>query len=334
VNDVIACCGTAVTDRHIRLLKRFADTVYLVLDGDAAGQSRTNEILELFVAAQMDLRILTLPDECDPAEFMEEKGGDAFRALLGGAIDALEHKIRTETAGIDLARDTHRANLALENILKTIAGGLTGGVDAASLRAAQLIARLARQFGVGEPDVRTRFAQLRKGAKASDESTERTASQPRSHKLAALSPFETELLEILCLHPELAPTALADVAEGDLASPTARELLATYRRLEECGDSLEFNTVLGEIEAPELKHVLVELDDLAHEKSPKAILSGPDRLRSVIRQIHQQHELRELRQRQAMLEERALSPEEEIEELNRQKNAKLRQQGIIVPMDG
>jgi DNA primase len=334
VNDVIACCGTAVTDRHIRLLKRFADTVYLVLDGDAAGQSRTNDILELFVAAQMDLRILTLPDEYDPAEFMEEKGGDAFRALLGGAIDALEHKIRTETAGIDLARDTHRANLALENILKTIAGGLSGGVDAASLRAAQLIARLARQFGLDEADVRTRFQQLRKGTKASDESTERTPGPPRSHKLAALSPFETELLEILCLHPELAPTALADVADGDLASPTARELLATYRRLEESGDSLEFNTVLGEIEAPELKHVLVELDDLAHEKSPKAILSGPDRLRSVIRQIHQQHELRELRQRQAMLEERALSPEEEIEELNRQKNAKLRQQGIIVPMDG
>jgi len=61
VSDVVACCGTALNERHIRLLKRFADTVYLVLDGDAAGQSRTNDILELFVAAQMDLRILTLP---------------------------------------------------------------------------------------------------------------------------------------------------------------------------------------------------------------------------------------------------------------------------------
>src|SRR4029079_7194103 len=149
VDDVVACCGTALNERHIRLLKRFADTVYLVLDGDAAGQNRTNDILELFVAAQMDLRILTLPDELDPAEFMLERGGESFRTLLTGAIDALEHKISIATRGIDLARDTHRSNLALEDILLTIARGMTGEVtDAAGLRAQQLIARLARQFGL------------------------------------------------------------------------------------------------------------------------------------------------------------------------------------------
>jgi len=266
---------------------------------------------------------------------MEEKGGDAFRELLKGAIDALEHKIRVATRGIDLARDTHRANLALEDILKTIASGTGGGVDAASLRAAQLISRLARQFGLAEADVRTRFQQLRKGPKAAaEDSDERMQAAPRSHKLSALSPFETELLEILCLHPELAPTALADVGEVDLTSPTAQELFATYRRLEESGESLEFNTVLGEIEAPELKHVLVELDDLAHDKSPKAILSGPDRLRSVIRQLHQQHELRELRQTEAALEQRTFNAQEELDVLSQMIAAKRRQQGIHAPTEG
>jgi DNA primase len=333
VDDVVACCGTALNERHIKLIKRFADTVYLVLDGDAAGQSRTNDILELFVAAQLDLRILTLPDEYDPAEFMEEKGGEAFRELLGGAIDALEHKIRVATRGIDLARDTHRANLALEDILKTIASGMThGSVDGASLRAAQLIARLARQFALDEADVRERFQRLRKGPKPVE--SDEPPRAERSHKLAELSPFETELLEILCLHPELAPTALADVADDDLASPTARELFATYRRLEEGGSSLEFNTVLAEVEAPQLKHVLVELDDLAHEKSPKAILGGPDRLRSVIRKIHQQHELRELRQTEAALEQRTFNEQEELSVLSQMIAAKRRQQGIHAPTEG
>src|SRR4029078_304995 len=132
VNDVVACCGTALNERHIRLIKRFADTVYLVLDGDGAGQHRTNATLEVFVAAQMDLRILSLPDELEPAEFMEERGGEAFRTLMMGAIDALEHKIRTATRGVDLARDTHRANIALEDILTTIARGTPDSlVDAA-----------------------------------------------------------------------------------------------------------------------------------------------------------------------------------------------------------
>jgi DNA primase len=281
----------------------------------------------------MDLRILTLPDEFDPAEFMLERGGDNFRELLAGARDALEHKICTATRGIDLARDTHRANLALEDILTTIARGIpTGTLDATGLRAAQLLARLARQFGLDESEVRGRFSELRKskglGARAGD--TE-SGSSPR---LQALSAEEVELFEILALHPDLAPTALAGVANDDLSSVTARELFQTYRRLEEGGHSLDFNSVLSEIEDPQLKHVLVQLDDLAQEKSPKAILDGPDRLRSVIRQFHQRHELRLVRQTEAALEQRAFNEQEEISVLAQVIAAKRRQQGLPAPTEG
>jgi DNA primase len=337
VNDVVACCGTAVTDNHIRLLKRFADTVYLVLDGDAAGQNRTNDILELFVAAQMDLRILTLPDELDPAEFMEERGGEAFRELLGGAVDALEHKIRTATRHIDLARDTHRANLALEEILSTIARGTDDRLtDAASLRAKQLLARLARQFGLEEADVRGRFGQLRKskgpgpGARAG----EVTSNSPALAPSPSLSPDETELLEILTLHPELAPVALTEIGADDLNSPAARELFETYRRLEEGGYSLDFGAVLAEIEEPRLKSLLVRIDDIAQSKSQKSILDGPTRLRTVIRHFHQRHEQRELRQTEAALEQHAFNEEEELSVLSEMIAAKRRQQGISAPTEG
>ena len=117
-------------------------------------------------------------------------------------------------------------------------------------------------------------------------------------------------------------------------SATGRELFQTYRRLEEGGHSLEFNAVLAEIEDPQLKHVLVELDDRAHEKSPKAILDGPTRLRSVIRQFHQRHELIELRQTEAALEQRAFNEQEELSVFSQMIAAKRRQQGIAAPTDG
>jgi DNA primase len=346
VNDVVACCGTALNERHIRLIKRFADTVYLVLDGDAAGQNRTNDILELFVSAQMDLKILSLPDELDPAEFMEERGGDAFRELVNtAAIDALEHKIRTATRGIDLARDTHRANLALEEILTTIARGTDDDVTGPTgLRAKQLIARLARQFGLDETDVRGRFAQIRRTrggererGREGDQTNSPTLPLPHSPsrpRTFDLSIEECELLELLCLHSELAPTALTDISDDDLTSSTARELFQTYRRLEEGGFALDFNAVLSQIEDPRLKHVLVELDDRAHDKSPKAILDGPTRLRSVIRQFHQRHEQREIRQTEAALAQRTFSEQEELSVLQQMIAAKRRQQGITAPTDG
>ena len=80
--NAVAVLGTALGEAHIRMLKRFADRIVLVLDGDEAGQRRANEVLELFVAQQVDLRILTLPDELDPCEFLQERGGEAFRQLL------------------------------------------------------------------------------------------------------------------------------------------------------------------------------------------------------------------------------------------------------------
>src|SRR6185437_13927892 len=66
IGNAVAVLGTALGERHIHLLRRFADSVLLVLDGDEAGRRRADEILGLFIAAQMDMRILTLPDNLDP----------------------------------------------------------------------------------------------------------------------------------------------------------------------------------------------------------------------------------------------------------------------------
>ncbi len=334
VGEAIACCGTAVTERHIRTLKRFADTIYLVLDGDDAGQRRTNEVLELFVAAQVDLRIMSLPDELDPAEFMVERGGEAFHALLATAADALEHKIKIATRGIDLARDTHRANQALEDILATIARGLPpGSMDSSGLRAHQLLSRLARQFQLDDGDVRSRFAQLRRSVKGRVEASSETTSQPE-YKLSAMSPCECELFEILDLHPELAPVALTEIAEEDLSSAPAKELLAAYRRREEAGQALEFGTVLADIENASLKNLLVQLDDLAHFKMAKSSFDAPSRLRSVIRQFQQVHEQTEQRETQTALEQRIFNEQEEMDIIRQIVARKQRQQGIVAPTEG
>jgi DNA primase len=67
IDNVVAVCGTALGPRHIRLLKRYADRVTLVLDGDDAGQKRAAEVLELFIASQVELRIVTLAQGLDPS---------------------------------------------------------------------------------------------------------------------------------------------------------------------------------------------------------------------------------------------------------------------------
>ena len=49
-----------------------------MLDGDEAGQRRANEVLGLFVAQQVDLGILTLPEGSDPCDFLLNNGARPF----------------------------------------------------------------------------------------------------------------------------------------------------------------------------------------------------------------------------------------------------------------
>ena len=78
----MAVLGTALGTEHVKILNRFAERVVLVLDGDTAGQRRADEVLELFVQADVDLRILTLPDGSDPADYLADHGREAFQALV------------------------------------------------------------------------------------------------------------------------------------------------------------------------------------------------------------------------------------------------------------
>jgi DNA primase len=336
--DVVAVLGTALGPRHIQHLKRYADRITLVLDGDAAGQRRTNEVLEYFVAAQVDLRILTLPEELDPCEFFLERGLAAWQEMIGSAVDALEHKIRSVTRGIDLVRDSHAANKALEEVLATLAHAPSDPLvtqETARLREQQVITRLAREFRVAEPAVRERIKDLRK--KAAGAIAPQTPSGPRSGEAAALikasvraaslDPRERELLELLCVHPELAPTALQELAADDFPSAAAREIFSVYRQLEEAGRDLEFPLVLGELEE-HLKGLFVEIDDRAVRKEAKALQDAPARLRSAIDRLRSHEAEREHREKLAVLEEWRLGTDEEKLILNEIVQLKLRQMGI------
>jgi DNA primase len=167
--------GTALGEPHIRVLKRFAETVVLILDGDQAGQRRADEVLELFVSADVDLRILSLPDGLDPADFLAQRGTPAFTEAVGQAPDAIEHKLRRLTEGLDLTVETHRATQALEAMLAILAK-LPPATNA--LRLQQTLLRLARTFTVPVETLQSRLEQLRRQQRPARRPSERPTVRP------------------------------------------------------------------------------------------------------------------------------------------------------------
>ncbi len=162
VESAVAVLGTALGEDHIRLLKRFAKRVVLVLDGDTAGRTRADQVLDLFVRADVDMRVLTLPDGNDPAEFLASKGRTAFDELVAAAPDAIEHKLSRLTEGVDLTNDTHRVTHAVETLLAIIAQAPRDS----GLKIDQLMLRISRTFGLSADRLTERLEQVRKSRPA------------------------------------------------------------------------------------------------------------------------------------------------------------------------
>ena len=85
--------GTALGDDHVLALRSLADRVVLVFDGDEAGQKAADRSLELFLGHDVDVRVLTLPEDLDPCDFLRREGADTFRALVDRAVDPLAFAI-------------------------------------------------------------------------------------------------------------------------------------------------------------------------------------------------------------------------------------------------
>jgi len=94
LKNVAAPLGTALTAAQGKLLGRFADTVVLAYDADAAGEKAAERSAELLLGSGFKIKVVTLTGAKDPDEFIKQKGADAFRQAVENALPYLEFKIR------------------------------------------------------------------------------------------------------------------------------------------------------------------------------------------------------------------------------------------------
>ncbi|MGA1439076.1 MAG: DNA primase [Ilumatobacteraceae bacterium] len=89
----VATCGTAFTEEHVRLLKRYASRVVLAFDADAAGQGAAERFYEWEEKYQVEVRVAGFPGGKDPGEIAQEdpsgltKAVDEARPFLGFRLE-------------------------------------------------------------------------------------------------------------------------------------------------------------------------------------------------------------------------------------------------------
>ena len=150
--NVVATLGTALTDRHARLLRRAVDRVVLLFDGDEAGRRAADRAFEVFFSEPVDVSIAALPGGEDPADLLSADGGrERFAAALTSAVDAMEFRFgrlteRLEESGHGVGSQS-RARLVEEDLGRLVDLGLA---RLPPIRRRSAIRRYAAVAGVDE----------------------------------------------------------------------------------------------------------------------------------------------------------------------------------------
>lgn len=95
IRNVVATCGTALTANHAGLIKRHADRVYMLFDGDSAGKKATIRTMELFLEQHIPAYVITLPTGDDPDSFLSLNPVEAFSERQNKARPAFDFFVRS-----------------------------------------------------------------------------------------------------------------------------------------------------------------------------------------------------------------------------------------------
>ncbi|MEG1434813.1 MAG: DNA primase [Gordonibacter sp.] len=177
IGNAVATLGTALTMKHIRVLSRHAQhkIVYL-FDGDEAGQRAADRALGFIDGSmtpeagrsRVELCAVTLPDNLDPADFIEARGAEAMQALIDGAQPLLKYGIDRRLAGFDLSSAEGRAR-ALAEALSVLAPIK----DSALAR--DYAVQIASRVRAREEDVLVQLSQLQPPRRSDQRDEEREA---------------------------------------------------------------------------------------------------------------------------------------------------------------
>lgn len=95
IRYAVGLCGTALTEEHIRAIRRLAGQVTLSLDPDPAGRQNTVRCAHMLLSMGCAVSLLPLPDGMDPDEVYRRKGSDELARLAReGTLDYLSYRIR------------------------------------------------------------------------------------------------------------------------------------------------------------------------------------------------------------------------------------------------
>ncbi len=120
ITNVVASSGTSLTEDQVRLIKRYAPTVCILYDGDAAGMKASLRGIDLVLKEGLNVKVVTFPEGEDPDSFAKgHSSSEVTDHLTKTAQDFLVFKATLLMQ--DVGDDPVKKAAAIHDIVESIA---------------------------------------------------------------------------------------------------------------------------------------------------------------------------------------------------------------------
>jgi DNA primase len=212
ISNVVASCGTSLTEPQVKLLSRFTRCIIVNYDPDTAGQAATERSLAILLEQGAEVRVLALPGGKDPDSFIRAEGAAAYTKLLNEAPPYVDYLI-SRARKMDMS--TAEGKLRAVNFLMPYVQRIPDRI----LRS-EWATRIAQQLRIEEPVLRE---SMRKAA-----SERRSEVKARPELVGRVGkPAERRLVQMLIEAEEFREQLAQEIRAGELHRGLESERILT-----------------------------------------------------------------------------------------------------------
>jgi DNA primase len=251
IQNVVAPQGTAFTDQHARIIKRYVNEVVLCFDSDNAGQSAAVRSLDHLLASGLAVRVAVVPAPHDPDSFIKNFGGEKFHQLVENADGFFDYFLNRLCSQNEINSDKGRIA-----ILHAMAEAVhkTGNIVLIDTYAQKTALRL----GVSTEAVRAEFKKVPVTKTASGESEDESFDAAAESEAPRPSLYEFHLLKLLLLHDDLVSWTALHLDLNWILHPLVRQIVERRLAAQQNENWKSLAAFLDECEPAEMKSLITE----------------------------------------------------------------------------
>lgn len=220
IKEVVAAAGTALTEKHLKTVKRFTPEITLCFDSDRAGIAATERAINISQTLDVQLKIITLPNDAKDPDELIQSDPKLWQQAIGKSAPAidwvlLEYKKRYDTTTGEGKKQYSSASLKLIKMIND------------EVEQEHYVIEVAKVLGVSAEALNRKLS----GVEGANEILLKS-SKTTIEKKAELYPHQDALIGIGLFDPKTRPL-LININPQEFIEPEAQAILKYLQKNQE-----------------------------------------------------------------------------------------------------